>query len=226
MDRTLPEAVVFDFDGLILDTETPIFEAYRTALSAMGHDLSVEAWARVVGLGDADGWTALCDVVGEDLDRAEVESHYEAQDRSWRDRLPPLPGVVELLDALGEVDVPFAVASSSPAAWIEGHLDRLGLLDRFGAIASVDRVDGRAKPQPDVYRLACRDLGVDPGRSVALEDSATGTLAALAAGLAVVVVPSAITVHHDHSRAHRVVPSLTEVDLVLLSDLVGRDATG
>lgn len=221
MTVPLPDAVVFDFDGLVLDTETPIYQATVGALSSLGHDLSVQAWATVVGHGDEDSFTALCRAVGAEVDRAAFDTAYAAQDRSWRDTLPALPGVVELLDDLAVAGVPRAIASSSPGSWITGHLDRLALRDRFAAIASEDRVGGRSKPAPDTYLLACEDLGVDPSRAVALEDSAPGIAAALAAGLRVVAVPSHITRHTDLSAAHATVPSLEHLTLAELGSLVG-----
>lgn len=220
MTDQLPDAVVFDFDGLILDTETPIYRASADALATLGHDLSVEAWANVVGHGDTDSFAALCRVVGTKLDRSAFDAAYDAQDRSWRDTQPPLPGVVELLDVLAGARVPCAIASSSPGSWIETHLARLGLRGRFAAIASEDRVDGRAKPAPDTYLLACEDLGVGPSRTVALEDSAPGIEAARAAGLTVVAVPSPITRHTDLSAAHATVASLEHLTLVELGELV------
>lgn len=211
---------MFDFDGLIVDTETPIFEMCRNALVEMGHDVTVEGWSAVVGLGDADSFTALCAAVGADLDRDEYEAIYERQDRSWYDTVPAMTGVVELLDALKDAGVPCAVASSSPGHWIEMHLTRLGLRERFATIASEDRVGGRAKPLPDTYLLACRDLDVEPTNAVALEDSAHGIAAALAAGLAVVAVPSVITAFSDLGAAHHTVPSLAELTVDHLQALI------
>lgn len=220
MSQPLPEAVVFDFDGLIFDSETPIFRASAAALALLGHDLTIERWATVVGHGDADGFTALQQAVGTEIDRYAYDTAYAAQDRSWRDTQPPLPGVVDLLEALHVAGVPCGVASSSPAGWIETHLVRLGLRNRFATIASEDRVGGRSKPAPDTYVLACEDLGAAPARSVALEDSSPGIAAALAAGLNVVAVPSEITRHTDLSAAHRTVASLEQLTLAELADLV------
>lgn len=214
------DAVVFDFDGLILDSETPIFRATAAALAGLGHELTVEGWAAVVGHGDADSFAALQVAVGAELDRAAFDAAYATQDRSWRETEPALPGVVALLHSLGAAGVPCGIASSSPAAWIEGHLDRLGLRSLFATIASEDRVGGRAKPAPDTYVLACSDLGADPSRSVALEDSAPGIAAARAAGLTVVAVPSEITRHTDLSAAHHTVPTLEHLDPALLGALV------
>ena len=220
MSPQLPDAVVFDFDGLIVDTETPIFHASQTVLAGLGHEISVEAWATVVGLGDDDSFAALCRAVGADLDRSAYELAYRAQDKSWRHTQPALPGVVALLDELGAAGVACGVSSSSPTEWIESHLGRLGLRDRFDTIASVDRVGGRSKPAPDSYLLACRDLAAKPARTVALEDSAHGIAAALSAGLMVVAVPSHITRHTDLSAAHLTVGSLADISLADLTALV------
>lgn len=214
----LLEAVVFDFDGLIFDSETPIYRASAAALASLGHELTVQAWSTVVGHGDDGGWAALQAAIGADLDREAYDQAYEAQDRSWRDTQPALPGVADLLAALGEARLPCAIASSSPSAWVETHLERLGLRSRFASIATRDRVGGRAKPAPDTYLLACADLGADPARSVAIEDSAPGIAAARAANLSVVCVPSEITAHTDLSGADLQVTDLTEVSV---ADLVG-----
>ncbi len=214
------DAVVFDFDGLIIDSETPIFRASAAAVAQLGHRLSVEAWATVVGHGEDDSFRALQAAVGAELDRAAYELAYAAQDRSWRDTEPALPGVAELLASLARAGIACGVASSSSAGWIEGHLVRLGLRHHVATIASVDRVDGRSKPAPDTYRLACADIGADPARSVALEDSAPGIAAALAAGLTVVAVPSHITRHTDLSAAHHSVPDLTHLDPARLAALL------
>jgi HAD superfamily hydrolase (TIGR01509 family) len=213
-------AVVFDFDGLIVDSEMPIFEMSRAALAELGHDITVESWSSVVGLGDADSHAALCAAVGAEVDRDAFDRGYQRQDRSWRDTLDPLPGVVDLLTALTGAGVACGVASSSSAGWVVGHLERLGLAHHFGSFATSDRVGGRTKPAPDAYLLACRDLGTDPAQAVALEDSAHGVAAALAAGLAVVAVPSAITVHTDLSAAHHSVPSLADLTVEHLRALV------
>jgi porphobilinogen synthase len=110
-------AVVFDFDGLIIDSEMPIFEMSRAALAELGHTITVEAWSSVVGLGDADSHAALCAAVGADVDPETFDAAYQRQDRSWRETIGPLPGVVDLLLALRDADVACGVASSSSAGW-------------------------------------------------------------------------------------------------------------
>lgn len=221
------EAVIFDFDGLILDTEWAIYESARIAFEMHGHVLSVEAWSTTVGTnGDNDDtwWEQVCDAAGvAGFELALFEAAYEAQDRSSRDRLPALPGVVELLEALSDAGVATGIASSSSRAWLDRHIDRLELGAHFGTLVGSDVVGGVGKPAPDVYLRACADLGVEPTRSVALEDSAHGTTAAKAAGMTVVAVPSRITRFNDFGHADLVVDSLLALDLARLQALTNQD---
>jgi len=219
-------AVVLDFDGLVIDSEWAIFETAMAAFAAHGHGLSVEAWATVVGTHDHTGeswWTELCAAAGvAGFERHLFDAAYEAQDRSNRDELPALPGVVELVAELVAAAVPIGIASSSSRAWLDRHLDRLDLARHFGAIVGSDAVGGVGKPAPDVYLRACADLGADPGRSVAVEDSAHGVAAAKAAGMAAVAVPSQITRFNDFGRADLVVGSVADLSLGALDALVSR----
>ena len=182
------EAVVFDFDGLIIDSEWVIYETAAAAFAVHGHDLPVEAWSTIVGTNDKhdpDWWTRLCGAVGiTAFARADYDVAYEAQDRSNRDELPALPGVLDLVAALEAAGVALGIASSSSRGWLDRHLGRLGLEGRFGALVGADLVGGVGKPAPDVYLRACADLGADPARSVAIEDSAHGVTAALLPALA------------------------------------------
>ncbi len=218
------EAVVFDFDGLIIDSEWAIFESACAAFSVHGHELTVEAWATIVGLGDDDderAWQMLVAAMGiEGFEMATFSATYAEQDRSSRDRLPLLPGVEVLVDSLTAAGVPLGIASSSSRDWLDRHTGRLGLAARFGAVIGADLVGNVGKPAPDVYLRACADLGADPGRSVALEDSAHGVTAAKAAGMRAVAVPSRITRHNDFAHADLVVPSLDDVTVADLAALV------
>jgi HAD superfamily hydrolase (TIGR01509 family) len=218
------EAVVFDFDGLMIDSEWAIFETACTAFSLHGHDLTVEAWATIVGLGDDDderAWEMLVSAMGiEGFELATYSATYAEQDRSNRDQLPLLPGVEVLVDSLTSAGVPLGIASSSSRSWLDRHLGRLGVAARFRAVIGADLVGNVGKPHPDVYVRACADLGADPGHSVALEDSAHGVTAAKAAGMRAVAVPSRITRHNDLAHADLVVPSLEAVTVADLASLV------
>lgn len=220
------EAVVFDFDGLIIDSEWVIFETAQAAFAVHGHDLRVEAWATIVGLGEGDdelAWSTLLRAQGiEGFELTTFSATYTAQDRSNRDALPLLPGVEVLMDSLTAAGVPIGVASSSSVEWLERHLDRLELLHRFDTLVGADVVGGVGKPAPDVYLRACADLGADPARSVALEDSAHGVTAARAAGMWAVAVPSRITRFNDFGHADLVVGSLADLTVTDLASLVER----
>ncbi len=218
------QAVVFDFDGLIVDSEWVIYERAQAAFAIHGHELTVSAWATTVGLGsDAEdhAWRLLLEAAGvEAFDVADYTAAYEAQDRSNPDHLPALPGVEALVDSLTVAGVPIGIASSSSTAWLDRHLDRLGLRARFSAVVGSDAVGGVGKPDPAVYLKACADLGADPTHSVALEDSAHGVSAAKAAGMTAVAVPSQITRHNDFAHADLVVHDLTHVTTDRLASLV------
>lgn len=218
------EAVVFDFDGLMVDTEWVIYETVRAAFAAHGHELGVEAWSTVVGINDSSDdtwWATLCLAAGvEGFDEQDYLRAYDAQDRSNRDHLPLLPGVEVLIDGLTAAGVPIGIASSSSTAWLERHISRFGLLDRFGTMVGADSVNGVGKPAPDVYLRACDDLGADPSLSVAIEDSAHGATSAKAAGMVVVAVPSRITRFNDFSHADLVVDTVEAINLRSLAALV------
>ena len=170
--------------------------------------------------GEDDSYDALCRAVGERFDRDEFDRRYATQDRSWRDRLPALPGVLALVDELRRARVPLAIASSSSSGWVESHLERLDLRAHFTVVATSDRVGGRTKPDPASFRWATEQLGVQPLGTVAIEDSRPGIAAALAAGLQTVVVPSEITGHTDLSAAHHRVSSMEELSLARLRAVV------
>jgi HAD superfamily hydrolase (TIGR01509 family) len=207
-----------------VDTEWPIYTAAVGAFAELGHELPLETWATIVGLAEGEGgwYDTLTARLGVELARSDFDRAYQVQDRTDRDSLPALPGVVGLLDALDEAGVPAGIASSSEVRWLDRHLRRLGLLDRFAVLAGVDAVGGVGKPAPDSYLFACRALGALPERSVALEDSAHGVAAATAAGMAVVAVPSRITQHTSLVAADLVVPSLTDLSVDMLDRLVAR----
>lgn len=212
-------AVVFDFDGLLVDTETPIYEATAAVFADLGHELAVLDWAAVIGLAGDEWFVPLRDRLGLTLDWAEVDARQTARLAAAPIEADLQVGVLDLLDELDARGIPFGVASSSPRSWVAGHLDRLGVLARFATLATFDRT-GVGKPAPDVYLLACADLGVDPSDAVALEDAAPGIAAARAAGVLVVAVPSTITRHTDLSAADHAVASLADLGVDDLAALL------
>lgn len=218
------EAVVFDFDGLIIDSEWLIYEAALNAFATHGHELPLSAWATIIGTNsrtDPDWWVNLCRAAGvTDFAEADFDASYKELRREQFDDMPALPGVLDLSAALNAAGIPLGIASSSSRGWIERHVTRLQIDDRFATLVGSDTVGGVGKPNPDVYLKACADLGADPTRSVALEDSAHGVAAAKAAGMKAVGVPSRITIHNDFSRADLVVDSLEALSVERLQSLL------
>ena len=218
------QALVFDFDGLILDTETSLFTATAAVFDDHGVHLDAAWWAtEILGTSDHPHWTdMLAERLGRPLD--DLEELMAARNLRYHESLAAeavRPGVVELLAEAAEHGVPCAVASSSPREWVEGHLERLELADRFVGVRTRDDVEpGRTKPKPDLFLAACTAAGADPARSVALEDSPNGVAAARAAGMKVVGVAAGLTSELPLDGADLVVPSLAEVTFEGLVALV------
>ena len=144
------EALIFDFDGLILDTEVPIFEAWQQNYAAFGHDLILEEYAGCVGT-DFGGWDPkknLEKLTGEPIDWKEWDEQREDFAHGIANELGPMAGVVELLEAAERAGIPCAVASSSNRRWVEGHLDRIGLLEIMKLTRCIDDV-AEPKPSPE-----------------------------------------------------------------------------
>jgi HAD superfamily hydrolase (TIGR01509 family) len=221
-----PQALLFDFDGLILDTESSEFHSVGLIFSEHGLVLDRSEWQGIIGTANHPHWTELLEqALGRPLDdRDAVIVRHREHHRVSVSAETVRPGVVDLLDEAAAAGVPAAVVSSSPASWVVGHLERLGLRDRFADVVTRDDLDGdraRTKPAPDLYLLAAERVGAAPGACVALEDSPNGVAAAVAAGMAVVAVPGPMTTGLDFSAADRVLGSLADVNLSGLCHLVG-----
>jgi HAD superfamily hydrolase (TIGR01509 family) len=210
----VPAALVFDFDGTLVDTETAEYESVRLVWADHGHHYELTRWTPWVGGAVPVPWLdELEAVLGEPIDRENLHRQARAYNRDLLSIVQPRPGVVRLLAEATEAKVPMAIASNAPADWVEGHLARLDLLHHFephDAVVTVDRVR-RPKPHPEAYLTAVAKLGARPERSVGFEDSATGLAAARAAGLFTVVVPGPMSSGHDLGGADRRHGSLADV---------------
>ncbi|RYG27703.1 HAD family hydrolase [bacterium] len=214
-------ALIFDFDGLILDTETPEVRAWEAMYEAYGHKMDPDWVAYQIGRGaeqiaerPVDKLAAL--VPGLDAD--EVEKEYRARRMTAILAEPIRPGVEKLLKEAERLSLKLAVASSSKHEWVDSHLTRLGLIGYFEAICCADDVE-RAKPFPDLYELAQSELGIRARETVALEDSPNGIQSAVDAGLKVVAVPNEVTRNLDLSKATSRYESMEEVTITRLQRL-------
>jgi HAD superfamily hydrolase (TIGR01509 family) len=209
-----PKALIFDFDGLILDTEMPVFESWRDLFADHGHELALEEFAACVGSTYAqyDPAQELERRVGRALDWESINPARRKKARARVHENPVLPGVVELLMAAAESGIPCAVASSSPVEWVEPLLEHLGIRLHFKAVRCLDHVSN-AKPAPDLFLAAAEAVGCHPSESLALEDSLNGLTAATGAGMPCVIVPNAITGHLEFEGAIAVLESLAHLRL-------------
>jgi HAD superfamily hydrolase (TIGR01509 family) len=211
-------ALLFDFDGLIVETEGPAFRAWRETYERHGAELTLEDWSAAVGtLQGFDPIARLEELTGLAFD------HDELRDRTWAEHRRLVadealrPGVSEYLAEAFALGLDIAVVSSAGTAWVTGHLEQRGILDSWHSIHCADGDASIAKPRPDLYLAALGALGVPASQGVAIEDSPNGVAAAKAAGLLCVAVPNAVTCELDLSAADLVVDSLADLPL---SDLL------
>ncbi len=202
------KAFVFDFDGLILDTEEPVYRSWLELYQEHGEDLPFDRWIQIVGSSNAafDPRGHLEQRLGRALTQEALDRRIERRTELVLAQ-PVLPGVVELADAALRRGLRLGVASSSTCSWVEGHLVRLGIRDRFACVRARDDV-AQVKPAPDLYVAAVECLGVPAADAIAIEDSPNGVAAAKAAGMRCVAVPNVITGGLDLSAADLVVKSL------------------
>lgn len=206
-------ALVFDFDGLIVDSETPEYLCWKQVFEDHGQALPVEDWVHVVGGAVlVDMRLELESRVGRPLDWGPVNERRIAHYSSIFDQQALLPGVQALFDAGRSAGWKIGVASNSSVDWVGRGLKRFGLDAYVQALRGRDTAQ-RPKPHPDPYLEVLDELGARAKLSYGFEDSATGVAAAKAAGLTVVAVPNWLTRHQDLRAAHHVLESLMDFKL-------------
>ena len=185
-------AVLFDMDGLLIDSESYGFVVVKNAGRRLGFELSDQFINDITGLNDTECVAALeSNYPGIDGKRVMDDYHKEMYAASQRREVPLMPGVRELLDVLDEHHVRYAVASSNERFLVESYLRGFGLLDRFGAVVCGDMIHN-SKPAPDIYLAAANVLKVPPENCLVLEDSPNGLKSGRAAGMRTCMVPDRI----------------------------------
>jgi HAD superfamily hydrolase (TIGR01509 family) len=206
-------ALIFDFDGLIIDTETPLIDSYGEVHRTHGITFDRALFVRNVGHAEYafDPWHGF----SPHADRATLETERRAIKNALLARQPVLPGVGEMLAAARTAGLSVGIASNSEHTWVEPHLARVGLLEYFSFLAC--RGDTPSpKPEPDLYKLVLNHFGLRGHEAIAFEDSHTGSLAAKRANLWTVAIPNISTAHHDFSHADVRLNSMAEVTLEAL----------
>jgi HAD superfamily hydrolase (TIGR01509 family) len=222
-DRPPVRALVFDFDGLLVDTETVALRAWEAVLAELGVELPHDVWHAAIG-GQGAG-AAMLGYLADQLGHAEAVAVHEtwwARHLSLVNVEPLRPGVAGYLTEAVRLGLGLAIASSATGDWVAGHLVRLGTHEVFSVVATGDT--NAAKPAPDTYLAALSGLGVPAAQAIAFEDSPTGVLAAKSAGLRCVAVPNPATSLLAFPGADVVLYSLDDVSLPDLLHRLGMAA--
>ncbi len=209
------KAIIFDFDGLILDTETPQADVWRDLFNQVGANFDLQVYNSIIGGFNSDVYRPEVEIArllddGRSPEALLMDVQVEMTERIMQN--PINPGVLEVLDEARQRGIITAVGSSSPCDWVQGHLERLGLIDRFETVVTYDDV-AEPKPSPEIFELVLKRLDVKAENAIVLEDSANGVLAASRANIRSVAVPNAVTSVMDFSLASEVLQSLLDLDL-------------
>ncbi|KAF0112415.1 MAG: HAD-superfamily hydrolase [Chloroflexi bacterium] len=204
---------IFDFDGLILDTEIPGCNAWQELFFENGFSFTHEDWKKAIGTGPSayDPAEHLSQLTNRRLDPKLLQEQTIVRAKEIIATQPLLPGVLEFIHTSREIGIVLAVASSSGYSWVEDHLTRVGLISYFNVVCTADDVK-KVKPDPELYLLALEKLGITPSEAIVFEDSPNGITAAKAAGIYCIAVPNEITITMDISHADSIVESFLALD--------------
>jgi HAD superfamily hydrolase (TIGR01509 family) len=214
-------AFLFDFDGLIIDTESPSRAGWEWLYREHGHELPQDEWRKLVGT-TGSPWSPmdhLEDLVGEPLERDALNERRYAHELTLIEAEELRPGIADYIAAADRLGLKRAIVSSSSRRWIDTHLGRLEHDFGWHAIVTADRDRTRAKPSPVMYVEALELLGVDATEAIVFEDSPNGVRAARGAGIFTVAVPNAVTRDYGLDEADLVLDSLADLSP---DELVGR----
>ncbi len=213
-------ALIFDFDGTILDTEEPEYRTWQEIYARYNATLPLEQWAKAIGSGPEafDPFSYLEGQIGHPVDRDEIVAWRRERNREIIARNTALPGVETYITEAGRLGLKRAVASSSTHAWVTGHLSRLGLLQYFDYLHCGDEVVHR-KPNPEIYLDVLKHFKITGNEAIVLEDSPNGVRAAKAAGIFCVAVPNVVTGHLRLDHADLRLASMADMPLEKLITL-------
>ena len=208
------QGLIFDFDGLILDTETLTANIAMEMVNERGGKSRLSDWAPLFGpTGREAAWAqTIAELLGPDVDVAEFHAVLNERRRPFVDDLQPMPGVIDLMGAAREREWKIGLATGHLGTPLMDTLARLELVDYFDAIVQTHDVP-RPKPAPDIFLETARRLELDPNECLVLEDSLAGYEAASSAGMTVIVCPCEVTRFATFPNEARLIHSLTDLDL-------------
>jgi HAD superfamily hydrolase (TIGR01509 family) len=220
-------ALIFDFDGLILDTEGPVFQSWQELYQRFGCVLDLATWAGYIGMapGTLDLFIPLEACLGCPVDRFSLEPQRERRELALILEQPIRPGVLTYLTRARQLGLLLGLASSSPCAWVTGHLERLDLLQFFDVIQAADDV-AHTKPDPSLYQTVLHLMDLQPDQAIAIEDSPNGILAARRAGLYCLGVPNPLTRQLSLDQASLLIDSLADLPLEALLEFANQAPVG
>jgi HAD superfamily hydrolase (TIGR01509 family) len=211
------KALIFDFDGLILDTETPDYQTWQSIYRDHGFELPQDEWGKIVGgwgISTFDAAAHLSLLSQGRLDSVSLRDRHRSESSALLLSQPVLPGVIDILRQAKQLGLKLAIGSSSPHSWVDTHAKRLGIFDYFDTVVCEDEVGiGRTKPYPDVYLAALKQLQVQKNEAVVFEDSPNGVRAARTAGIFVVAIPNPVTSLLTFEGANLTLRSLKDLSL-------------
>lgn len=217
------KALIFDFDGLVLDTETPEVQVWQNIYKEYGFELPVQEWEKTVGgygISTFDAAEHLALLSAGRVDSVSSKARYRKESDEIIFASPILTGVLDLISEAKSAGLKVAIGSSSPHSWVDGHTQRLGIYDLFDTIICQDDVEkGKTKPHPDIYLKVLEQLGVKNHEAVVFEDSPNGVLASRRAGIFVVAVPNGLT-SKMNVAGDLTVKSLAEIKLQMLMEKI------
>lgn len=207
-------AIIFDFDGLIIETEEPTYQSWREVYQSFGYPLTFSTWSSNVGTthGDFDPYSELQKLVNGEVDWDIIEPKRQASERTLIEAQPVLPGAEQYLRDARRLGLKIGLASNSPSQWVLRYLTQHELADYFDYMSTSDNVQ-HIKPDPELYLTALRGLEVTADEAFALEDSPIGIQSAKGAGLYCVAVPNVLTRHLDLNQADFQLDSLAAMPL-------------
>jgi HAD superfamily hydrolase (TIGR01509 family) len=214
------KALIFDFDGLILDTETPEVDVWTEIYSEYGFEFPIERWAQIVGgygISDFNAAEHLHRINGNSLDIEALRLRHQNESSRRVHSAPLRAGVADYLNEARRLNLRLAIASSSSHQWVDPHLARLGLVQHFDRVICADDVPpGRTKPHPDLFLKALEQLQVRADEAIVFEDSPNGVTAANHAGIFVVAVPNPFTARLALAGANLKLKSMADLSLPAL----------